>query len=376
MKQAFKIQVPDEAIDDLRRRLASTRWPEEYAGSDWDAGASQPFLRRVVARWRDDYSWPEREKLLNRFDHYLANVDGVQLHFIEARSEDAKAIPLLLMGGWPSSFVQMLDILPLLTRPGAVGEASFHVIVASLPGYPFTTFPGQGKSDFGAIADLVAELMSKVLGFERFAVRGSDQGGIVLQHLGLRHPDRLIGVHRSGITPFASPLPDDLSVEEQKYQEQVRQWAIRETAYAQLQSWRPETLTPALTDSPVALAAWFLEKFQRWGDVRDGLEAAFGLDRLLDNLSLHWFTRSAATSTRLYREARLGPAPNGRVEVPTAILMPQHDGVTIPAPKEWCERSFNVVRFTQMERGGHFAEWEAPDLVARDLRSFFAMLSV
>jgi len=374
MKQKFQIGVPEGDVADLRQRLANERWPDDYAGDGWDAGSSQPFLRHLIERWRCKYVWQDRQNLLNQFDHYLTKVAGVQLHFIEARSSDPEAIPLLLMGGWPSSFVQMLDILPLLTARGSAEEASFHVIAASLPGYPFTSFPGRGKTDFGAIADLMVILMTEVLGFDRFAVRGSDQGGIVLQHLGLRYPSRLIGLHRSGITPFASPLPGDLSADEQAYQQEVRHWAASETIYAQLQSLRPETLVPALTDSPVALAAWFIEKFQRWGDVREGMEAAFGIDRLLDNLSLHWFTRSAATSTRLYHEARLGTAPMGKVDVPTAILMPTHDGVTVPAPPAWCERTFNVVRFTTMEKGGHFAEWEAPTFVSHDLRSFFATL--
>jgi pimeloyl-ACP methyl ester carboxylesterase len=374
-KRPFTIAIPDDDIADLGRRLAAARWPAPYEDDGWDAGTSHAFLRDLITRWRDHYDWREREAALNGFRHCLADVDGVQLHFIEASGRSPASVPLLVMGGWPSSFVQMLDLIPLLTHPSNEADLSFHVIVASLPGYPFTSLNLSPRTNYAVMADLMCKLMVDVLGYETFAVRGSDQGGLVLQQLGLRHPQRLIGLHRSGITPFANPLPPDLGPAEIAYQKDVAAWAQRETAYAQLQALRPETLSPALADSPLALASWFIEKFQRWGDVRDGLDATFGIDRLLDNLSLHWFTGSAAAATRLYRNARLDPGSTGRVMVPTAVLMPLHDGVTVPAPVEWCMRSYNVVRFTEMERGGHFAEWEVPKLVADDIRAFFTELT-
>jgi pimeloyl-ACP methyl ester carboxylesterase len=194
----------------------------------------------------------------------------------------------------------------------------------------------------------------------------------VQQQIGLKYPHRLIGLHHSGITPFANPMPADLTPAEQEYQQQVAAWAQVETAYARLQSLRPETLAPALADSPIGLASWFIEKFQRWGDCAAGLDHTFGRDNLLDNLSLHWFTGAGASAIRLYREAARDPGLSGRVEVPTAILMPLRDGVTVPAPRAWAERTFNVQRWTVMERGGHFPEWEVPQVVANDLRRFFA----
>jgi pimeloyl-ACP methyl ester carboxylesterase len=167
-------------------------------------------------------------------------------------------------------------------------------------------------------------------------------------------------------------MPSDLSPAEIEYQKRVAAWAHVETAYARLQSLRPETLTPALADSPIGLASWFIEKFQRWGDCAEGIDHTFGRDKLLDNLSLHWFTGAGAASIRLYRESALDPGLSGRVEVLTAILMPLSDGVTVPAPREWAERSFNVKRWTIMERGGHFPEWEVPHEVAKDIRLFFS----
>ena len=374
MIKPMRIEIPDQDLDDLRQRLKHTRWSPPITGSNWADGTDGDYLRDLLDYWAGPYDWRQREARLNTYNHFLTEIDGWQIHFIRANDQDTKSIPLLLLHGWPSSFVQMLNIMPLLTESRRDGTPSFDVIVASMPGYPFTQFPTEPGMSFARIADLMTKLMVEELGYDRFAARGSDQGALVQQQIGLKYPHRLIGIHRSGITPFASPLPDDLSPAETAYQQQVQAWAQRETAYARLQALRPETLSPALADSPVALAGWFIEKFQRWGDGGADLDAHFGRDNLLDNLSLHWFTNSAVASTRLYREAARDPGLSGRVEVPTAIMMPLRDGVTVPAPREWAERTYNVQRWTILERGGHFPEWEVPEAVANDVRQFFAGL--
>ncbi len=373
MIRSIEIAVSDGQILDLHRRLDATRWPQAVEGSGWEDGTDAGYLGDFLNYWRRDYDWREREACMNGFDHFVAEVGGVAIHFIWAEGKGPRSVPLLLLHGWPSSFVQMLGIIPLLTEARGCGVPSFDVVAVSLPGYPFSSLSVHGVN-FARMADLLVRLMCEELGYPRFAGRGSDQGGLVLQQIGLRHPQRLIGLHRSGVTPFASPMPEDLDPDELAYQGAVAEWARRETVYAQLQASRPETLVPALTDSPVALASWFLEKFQRWGDCRNGLDACFGRERLADNLSLHWFTGAAASSTRLYREAARDGGATGRVEVPTAIMMPLHDGVTVPAPRRWCERSYNVTRWTTMEQGGHFPEWEAPAVVADDMRDFFSRL--
>jgi pimeloyl-ACP methyl ester carboxylesterase len=226
---------------------------------------------------------------------------------------------------------------------------------------------------FARIADLTTKLMEE-LGYPRFAARGSDQGALVQQQIALKTPERLLGLHRSDVLPFASPMSEDLTPAEVDYQKEVQSWAPQETIYARIQGLRPETLTPALADSPVGLAGWFLEKFQRWGDCGADPDAHFGRDALLDNLSLHWFTGAGAASIRLYREVVRNLGLTGRVEVPTAIMMPLRDVVTVPAPREWAERTYNVQRWTINERGGHFPEWEIPEEVARDIRQFFATI--
>lgn len=366
------IHIPDRDITDLRLRLKHTRWPPPLTTSGWEAGTDAHYLRDLIDYWASEYNWRERETRLNGFNHFVAELRGTTIHFIKASGQGPNPIPLLLMQGWPSSFVQMLAIIPLLTEARNDGTPCFDVVAASLPGYPFSDMPAQPGMSFSRIADVMTELMVEELGYTRFGARGSDQGGLVQQQIALKYPHRLIGLHRSGITPFANPMPADLSPAEVAYQQRVAAWAQVETAYARLQSLRPETLTPALADSPVGLASWFIEKFQRWGDCAQGLDQTFGRDNLLDNLSLHWFTGAGAASIRLYHESALDPGLAGRVEVPTAILMPLRDGVTVPAPREWAERSFNVTRWTIMEHGGHFPEWEVSHDVASDIRRFFA----
>lgn len=370
----MNISISEREVAYLQLRLQQTRWSTPIDTSGWAAGTDAAYLRALAEYWASHYNWREREARLNRFHHFLAEVRGTTIHFIKADGQGPNPIPLLLMQGWPSSFVQMLEIIPLLTEARDDGTPCFDVVAASLPGYPFSSISVPSGMSFNRIADVMTHLMVDMLGYVRFAARGSDQGGLVQQQIGLKYPDRLIGLHRSGITPFANPLPDDLSPAEMAYQQQVAAWAQVETAYARLQSLRPETLTPALADSPIGLASWVLEKFQRWGDCAEGIDDTFGRDNLLDNLSLHWFTGAGAASIRLYREAALDPGVSGRVEVPTAILMPLRDGVTVPAPREWAERTFNVQRWTIMERGGHFPEWEVPHVVANDLRHFFAAI--
>lgn len=370
----MRIEIPEADVEDLHDRLKRTRWAPTVAGSDWQDGTDGEYLRDLVAYWSSKYDWRERETELNKFHHYIADIDDARIHFIRADGQGPRRIPLLLMQGWPSSFVQMLKIIPLLTEERQDGTPSFDVISASMPGYPFTSFAEHPGMNFGKIADLMTRLMVEELGFEHFAARGSDQGAIVQQQIGLAYPERLIGLHRTGVFPFASPMPDDLTPPEIEYQKQIADWAPRETAYYLLQRSRPETLAPALADSPVALASWFIEKFQRWGDCEGDVDATFGRDALLDNISLHWFTGAGAASIRLYREWARNSGRTGCVNAPTAVMMPMGDGVMVPAPREWAERTCNVQRWTLMERGGHFPEWEAPEVMADDIRQFFAGL--
>lgn len=369
--KSISVYIPDKEIEDLKKRLKQTRWPAPIKGSNWKDGTDSDYLRSLIDFWANSYNWREREGRINSYNHYVAEVDGSNIHFIHTKGKGKNPVPLLLLQGWPSSFVQVLDIIPLLTESRKDEELCFDVVAASLPGYLFSSIPDSHGMSFSRIADLMKKLMTDELGYKKFAARGSDQGALVQQQIGLKYPEHLIGIHRTGITPFITPLPDNLSEAEIIYQQRVATWAKTETVYAAIHALRPETITPALSDSPAGLASWIIEKFQRWGDCSGDIDAHFGRDKLLDNLSLHWFMGSGAASVRLYHESLHDPGLTGRVNVPTAIMMPLKDGITVPAPKEWAERFYNVQQWTVMQRGGHFSEWETPSETADDIREFF-----
>ncbi|MBC7889073.1 MAG: epoxide hydrolase [Ferruginibacter sp.] len=369
------IHIADKEINALKIRLKQTRWAPEIESSNWEDGTDGKYLKELIDYWATEYDWRRRERKINLFDHFTAEIEGTIIHFIHAGSKGKNPVPLLLLQGWPSSFVQVLDIIPLLTEARQDGTPSFDVIAASLPGYPFSQIPATHGMSFSRIAGLMKKLMVDELGYKKFAMRGSDQGALVQQQFGLTYPEHVIGIHRTGITPFINPLPNNLSEAEINYQHKVAAWAKKETAYASLQALRPETFTPALADSPAGLASWIIEKFQRWGDCEGNVDNCFGRDKLLDNLSLHWFTGSGAASIRLYHELLLDPGLTGRIESPAGIIMPLRDGITVPAPREWAERFYNVQRWTVMEKGGHFSEWEIPGETADDIREFFMTIT-
>jgi pimeloyl-ACP methyl ester carboxylesterase len=352
----LEIAVPDAVLDDLRARLGRTRWPDAVV-EGWEDGADVAYLRELCATWRDGFDWRARERALNALEHVRVEVDGVGLHAVLAGAGQ----PLVLLHGWPSSFLQMVPILPLL-------EDAFALVVPSLPGYGFSdrpTRPGVGPA---RTAELVAGLMD-ALGHNRFAVRASDLGAGVAMQLALAHPERVRALHLSGTNPFVPEVPDDLTEAEERFLADTERWRRTEMAYAMQHATKPQTLAVGLHDSPAGLAAWVVEKLRAWSDCDGDVERAFSREALLDNLTVYWATGTAPSSVRLYREATRDPATRwGRVEVPTAMAMAPAD--MYPTPREWAERSWNVVRWTELERGGHFAEWEVPELVAEDLRAF------
>jgi pimeloyl-ACP methyl ester carboxylesterase len=364
----FRIAVPVEVLEDLRQRLERTRWPDEVDGAGWDYGTDTVYLRELAEYWRDGFDWRAREAELNRFEQYRAEVDGIGLHFLHVRGERQNPIPLLMLHGWPSSFVQMLDIIPLLVR----GEPAFDVVVPSLPGYGFSDISKDRGMSTSRMAYLLAELMTDVLGYSQFAARGSDLGGGVLRQLALAQPDILIGLHLSGTSPVPTPVPENLSPAEQIFVKNRQQWNQQEMAYFMLHTTKPQTLANALNDSPAGLASWIIEKFRRWSDCGGELESRYSKDEMLTNLTIYWATGTINSSMRLYYETAGDPGKQAYIEVPTGLLMSPKD--MFPTPREWVERSHNVVHWRETDRGGHFLEWEEPELVANDLREFFKSL--
>lgn len=370
--QPFTIHVADDVLDDLRARIAATRWPGHIAGSGWDYGADTDYIKELLAYWRDGFDWRAQEARLNSFANFKAEIDGIGLHFVHERGKGEGAIPLLMLHGWPSTHIQMLDTIPLLTEPDENGVC-FDVVAASLPGYGFSDIPTEPGMDERRMAGLFVQLMSE-LGYDRFAARGSDIGGGVLNLMGAHFADSLIGLHQTGIRPLILQVPDDLTEAEKTYVAQVQHWGIHERAYAALHGTKPQTVAHALNDSPAGLAAWIVEKFRSWSDCNGDVEKRFSKDELLTNLTIYWATQTITSSIRVYYEIfHAGPQPGPDPSVPLAYLMAAHD-IAMP-PREWVERTTKLARWTQLDRGGHFLEWEEPALVAEDLRAFFGELT-
>jgi pimeloyl-ACP methyl ester carboxylesterase len=372
--ERFTIDVPQSVLDDLDERLARTRWPDQLPGTGWDYGADTAYIRELVAYWRDDFDWRAQEARLNEFEHYTASIEGMRVHFVHARSADPDAIPILMLHGWPSSFVQMLDIVPLLTDPAGHGmpdAPAFHVVAASLPGFGFSDVPNRTLFGFASAARQMIGLMSDVLGYRRYGVRGSDIGGVVVRQMAVIDPERIIGVHLTGIIGTGGGVPP-YSEAEQAFI--AASSAIEpEIAYARLHSSKPQTLAHSLNDSPAGLAAWIVEKFRAWSDSDGDVESRFSKDELLTNLMIYWVTETAPASVRMYYDFGRDPMVPGRIERPVGMLDTTED-LFPAAPREWGERLFNVARWTVTDSGGHFLEWEEPELVAAELRAFFGAL--
>ena len=367
---SFEVNISDEVLNDLQARLADTRWPDEVEDAGWAYGTNLDYLQELVSYWQDGFDWRAQEARINAFDNFMAEVDGTSVHFVQELGEGEDAVPVLVLHGWPSSFVQMLDLIPLLTAEE--DGLSFDVVVPSLVGYGFSEIPNEPGMSVAKMAELFHKLMTETLDYEQYAVRGSDLGAGVIQQMALLYPDEIIGVHLSGTNPFVAEVPDDLTEAEQEFVGNAQAWYAQEMAYAMEQSSYPQTLAYGLNDSPAGLASWIIEKFRAWSDNDGDLESAFTKDELLTNLTIYWATQTINPSMRLYYETARDPGQFGRVEVPTGMLMTDKD--MFPTPREWAERSYNVVHWTPVSVGGHFLEWEAPELVAEDMRAFFTSL--
>jgi pimeloyl-ACP methyl ester carboxylesterase len=375
----FQINIPKTELDDLRTRLERTRWTDEIQGAGWSYGTNLGYLKELVQYWQHEFDWRAQEDIINRFSHFRTHVDGFGLHFIHEHGKGKNPLPIILTHGFPDSFVRMLKIIPLLTDPAGHGgdaEDSFDVVVPSLPGYGFSDRPTEKGFNAERIAGLFAKLMTDELGYQKFAAHGGDQGSSVTFQLASNHPDSLVGIHLTDV-PYWSvfvPPPTDLSEAEQRYIEAGQKWGMEEGAYSMLQSTKPQTAAYGLNDSPVELAAWIVEKFRSWSDCGGDVETRFTKDELLTNLTLYWVTQTINSSFRLYYETAHNSSKNAgqRTEVPTGIAMFPKD--ILAAPREAAERFFNLQRWTQMPRGGHFAAMEEPQLLAEDIRAFFRPL--
>lgn len=377
----FQICIPDAAIEDLRARLRAARWPTTLDAGTWDDGASVVFMRRLLDHWLDRFDWRVEETRLNRLPNRMVTIDGQDLHFLHRKGTGPSPMPLILTHGWPGSFVEFEGILPLLTDPGANGGDpvdAFDVVIPSLPGYGFSPPPVRAGTSSREIAMLWQRLMDR-LGYARFGAQGGDIGAGVSTWLGRLYPDSVVGIHLNYIPGSFRPPVDEqsspLTAEERAFLDAGTAWSAAEGAYAALQSSKPQTLSFALTDSPIGLAAWIAEKFRAWSDCDGDIERVASLDTLLTDISIYWFSKSLPASLRLYKENRLQPltfATGERVARPLGVAVFPRE-LPMP-PRSWVERVFDVQRWTVMPSGGHFAALEQPGLLAEDIRAFFRPL--
>jgi pimeloyl-ACP methyl ester carboxylesterase len=379
--EPFRIAVPDSVLDDLRQRLDRTRLPDEVPDTGWEYGTNLAYLRELIGYWRTRYDWRTHEAELNRFAHFMTEVDGLKIHFIREEGRGPKPKSLLLIHGWPGSVYEFARIIPMLTDPAAHGgdaRDSFTVIAPSLPGYGFSGRPRTRAMNIQAIAELFHKLMTEVLGFDRYAVQGGDWGSAITSRLGEVHAPNLYGIHLNmiAIGPAEGRNAPELTPEEKTFLGDLEKFRTAETGYQWIQGTKPQTLAYGLNDSPAGLAAWIVEKFRTWSDCSGDVESRFTKDQLLTNIMIYWVTGTINSSTRLYYEARHHPwrlKPGTRIEAPTAIAM--FPGELVRPPRHWAERVYNVKRWTVMPRGGHFAAMEEPALLAEDVRAFFRELS-
>ena len=374
----FTVAFPDEDLADLACRLGRTRWPERETVDDWTQGVPLSYARDLCRYWMEEYDWRVCESRLNSLPQFVTEIDGLDIHFIHVRSPEANALPVVLTHGWPGSVVEFLEVIGPLTDPVAHGgnaADALHLVVPSLPGFGFSGKPSGTGWNRERIADAWVVLMGR-LGYERFGAQGGDWGASVSNHLAVRHPEHIAGIHLNLMSAGPPPGKTDFTAEELSIIEAGRarteyhlNW---ECGYVHQQRTRPQTLGYGLTDSPAGQCAWILEKFKAWTDCDGDPVKAFGADKLLDNITLYWLTSSATSSARLYWEGQPAPFSN-RVEVPAgASIFPKEIGTP---SRYWAEMAYQDLRYwNELDKGGHFAAFEQPELFVQEVRNFFRLV--
>jgi pimeloyl-ACP methyl ester carboxylesterase len=383
----FKIQVPNSVLTDLKQRLSQARFADELQDVEWDYGTNLVYLKRLVDYWRDKYDWRAQEKKLNELDQFKTTIDGVDIHFVHQRSKNPNAMPLLLLNGWPSSIVEYMKVIGPLTDPVASGgraEDSFHLVIPSMPGYGFSGKPRERGYNPERIARMWAPLMAR-LGYTRYVVHGSDWGSIIANRVALNDPAHVAGLHLAGCGGAPAPATAAPPAPAAGVNRLVN--GAHNLGYQEIQATKPQTLGHGLSDSPIGLASWIVEKWYGWSDHDGDMEKVYTKDELLTNVMIYWVTNSGTSSARLYFESRhmdggLAPSlivrPEGRVTVPTGCgaFPRQYDrrGTAIATntdeARKAAETRYNIVHFTTMPHGGHFPAIEQPKPWVDDIRAF------
>ena len=391
--RTFSVAVPDEALDELRRRVEATQWPERETVADDSQGVPLATMQKLARHWATEYDWRQVEAKLKSLPQFTTEIDGLDIHFIHVRSKHEDALPLVINHGWPGSIIEQLKIIEPLTDPTAHGASAdaFHVVIPSMPGYGFSGKPtstGWGPERMGRAW---AELMTR-LGYDRYVAQGGDWGAFVVDQMGLQAPEGLLAIHTNypGAVPAdvyevlvaGGPAPAGLSAEERRAYEQLDTTLQQRVAYAKYMAARPQTLY-GIADSPVGLAAWLLDHDDGGGQPAANVVAALNRttsatgeltrDDILDNITLFWLTNTGVSASRLYWEYKGGFWDAKGVSIPVAVSVFPREAYV--APRSWVERAYpNLIHYNQVERGGHFAAWEQPELFTNELRNAYRSL--
>ena len=371
----FQLEVTDAVLDDLKKRLSMTRWPNKEIPEDWSQGIPLGYMQELCDYWQHEYDWRAREERLNRFPQFITEIDGVDIHFIHLPSAHENARPLIITHGWPGSVVEFHKVIEPLADPTAHGgntEDAFHVVVPSLPGYGFSGKPEVTGWGIEKIADIWGALMAR-LGYDHYFAQGGDWGAMVTTHIGLQDKEHCDAIHLNMpvVIPDANTMAE-LTPSEQASLMSMKFYQDWDSGYSKQQSTRPQTVGYGLVDSPSGQAAWIIEKFYQWTDCNGHPENAISRDELLDNVMIYWLTRSAASSARLYWESFKNP-PQDEVDIPTGCsIFPKE----IFRPSErWIRKRFtNLCYYNELEIGGHFAAFEQPELYLQEIRTYFRSL--
>lgn len=368
----FTVRIDEEQLEDLHRRLDMTRWPEAETVNDWTQGVPLAEAQKLVGYWRNQYDWRRCEAALNQYPQFLTEIDGLDIHFLHVRSPNPDALPLILTHGWPGSVIEFLKCIGPLSDPASHGgnpADAFHLVIPSLPGYGFSGKPKQEGWKVQRIAKAWHTLMNR-LGYDRYVAQGGDWGAAVTTALGVQQPDGLAAIHVNMPIVLPDGPYDDASPAELAMLEAMAYYARWDGGYSDQQATRPQTLGYGLADSPAGQAAWIYEKFWSWADCDGNPLNTLSYDEMLDNIMLYWLPNTGTSSARLYWESFHGGFGAAELHVPTACSVFPKD--IYAAPKSWAERCMhNLIYWNELDKGGHFAAFEQPELFVEELRKAF-----